>query len=95
MRIVILGFLLAISIFVIDLTIPLGVAGGVPYIAVVLLGMWFSGRGFTISAAITASILTLLGFFYSPSGGVMWQVIFNRFLALFTICVTACLILFR
>jgi hypothetical protein len=37
--------------------------------------------------------LTLLGFYYSPAGGELWKVIFNRALALFAIWITAILAL--
>ncbi len=87
--------LLSITILFIDLSIPLGVAGGVPYIAVVLLSLWSPKTKFTINAAVICSILTVIGFYYSPSGGEMWKVLFNRALALFAIWVTAVLTLHR
>jgi len=37
------------------------------------------------------SILTLAGYLTSPSGGEIWKVLFNRFLALFAIWTTAIL----
>jgi|TARA_B100000315_G_scaffold246463_1_gene273770 hypothetical protein len=79
----------------VDLAIPLGVAGGVPYIAVVLLSLWGPHKKFTILMAIICSMLTITGFFFSPSGGEMWQVISNRGMALFAIWVTAILALQR
>ena len=39
-----LSVALAAAIFVLDLYFPEGVAGGVPYVAVVLLGWWFLGK---------------------------------------------------
>jgi hypothetical protein len=84
-------FCLSLVILVVDLQIPLGVAGGVPYIAVVLVSLWSSSRKFTIVTAVICSILTMIGFFYSPEGGELWKVIFNRVLALFAIWVTALL----
>lgn len=83
-------FLSAI-IFSIDLMLPLGVAGGVPYIAVVLLSLRSNNVKFTIYIAILCSLLTVLGYFYSPEGGVLWKVLMNRALALFAIWVTALL----
>ncbi len=87
--------LLAFIILVIDLAIPLGVAGGVPYIAVVLLSLWAPEKKATIIVAVISTILTVGGFFYSPPGGEMWKVLFNRALALFAIWVTASLTLQR
>jgi len=83
--------LLAAGIFVIDLEIPLGVAGGVPYVAVVLLALWSPDPRTPLHVAAGCSILTLLGFAFSPHGGVFWMVIVNRALALFAIWVTAIL----
>jgi hypothetical protein len=81
--------LLMVLVFAFDLTIPLGVAAGVPYIAVVLFSLWSPHRNFTLGVAVLASILTIIGFFYSPPGGELWQVLVNRGLALFAVWVTA------
>ncbi len=85
------GLALAIVIFLIDIQIPLGVAGGVPYIAVVLLAQWSSRKNVLFHAALLSSLLTVLGFFLSPPGGELWKVLTNRGLALFAIWVTAVL----
>ena len=85
--------LLAIAIFTIDLQVPLGVAGGVPYIAVILISLWSPNPKAVIYLAVVCSILTLLGFYFSPTGGELWKVISNRLLALFAIWVTAILAL--
>jgi len=76
-------------IFVIDFNIPLGVASGVPYITVVLVALWAPRHNLAINFAIICSIMTLMGFYFSPPGGELWKVIFNRTLALFAIWVTA------
>ena len=89
-RLTILTVLLAAGVFVLDLLIPLGVAGGVPYVAVILLSRWSPWRRDTWLAAIGSSVLTILGLIFSPeAGGIMWMVLFNRFLALLAIWVTA------
>ncbi len=41
--------------------------------------------------AIAGSLLTAAGFLFSPAGGEMWKVLFNRFLALFVIWITTIL----
>ncbi len=82
-------------IFAIDLFIPLGVAAGVPYVAVVLVSLWIPKRNFTVWVALVSSVLTITGFFYSPLGGEMWKVLFNRALALFAIWTTAVLTIQR
>ena len=90
-----LGVLLTIAFFAIDLSIPLGIAGGVPYVAVVFLSLWLPGRRYTLVFALACTALTVLGFFFSPQGGELWKVLSNRFLALFAIWVTAVLCLFQ
>lgn len=81
------------AIFTGDLMTPLGVAGGVPYVVLVLLGLWSKRKYFIVISAILASFLTVLGYYFSPPGGELWKVILNRFLALFAIWVTAILCL--
>ncbi len=81
------------GIFAGDLMIPLGVAGGVPYVVLVLLGLWSKGKRFIMVSVIAGSLLNILGYYFSPPGGELWKVIFNRFLALLAIWVTAILCL--
>lgn len=88
------GIILAALVFYIDLHVELGVAGGVPYVAVILAGYWSRRRGVVLQFAAICSVLTILGWNLSPSGGEFWKVASNRFLALFAIWVTAFLCLF-
>lgn len=83
--------LLMLIILFFDLQIPLGVAMGVPYVAVVLLSLWAPQKRFTIVVAIVSSLFTIGAFLYKPAVAEMWKVIFNRVLALFAIWVTASL----
>jgi hypothetical protein len=83
--------LLMVVILLLDLSIPLGVAMGVPYIAVVLISLWSPHKKFTILVAALSSVLTIVAFLYKPAVPEMWKVIFNRSLALFAIWVTASL----
>ncbi len=87
--------LLMVIILIIDLAIPLGVAGGVPYIAVILLSLWSPQKKITIIASVICTVLIIVGFIFSPAGGEMWKVLSNRALALFAIWVTAVLTLQR
>lgn len=83
---------LTLSIFLIDLMFPLGVASGVPYIAVVLLAMWMGGPRPIYVTAVVASVLTVAGFFIPvPEGPGIIMGIENRLIALFAIWVTAVL----
>ncbi len=81
----ILSISLAALFFIIDIMLPLGVAGGIPYIVVVLLSLWSPGARQTWLAGIASSVLTLLGFLFSPPESSYWIVLTNRGLALFGI----------
>ncbi len=86
---------ISLCIFAIDSALPLGVAGGVPYILVILISLWSTEKKTVVAFGILASILTIAGLFSSPSGGEVWKVIVNRFLALFAIWITVSLGLLR
>lgn len=94
-RFLLLSAALAAAIFAFDLTMPLGVAGGVPYVALVLLGLWAAGTRPIILLAVAGTVLTVAGYFLSPSGGIWWVVLTNRGLAIFAIWTTAILVAHR
>ena len=77
--------ILACSIFLLDLSLESGVAGGVTYIILVLFALWGDKRSYLISAGMIGSFLTCLGYYFSPIGGEHWKILLNRFLALFVI----------
>ncbi len=81
----------AALVFVIDVRIPLGVAAAVPYVTVILVTLSSPRRCDILTFAAACSILTLVGFFFSPPGGDAWKVIFNRVIALYAIWTVACL----
>src|SRR3990172_5210345 len=87
-RIQLLCFGLAGIIFLLDIKLPLGIAGGVPYVLVVLLS-WSYPKSFTFKIAWLCSFLTIIGLFLSPPGSELWIVLINRSLALFVIWATA------
>ena len=91
MALILLCVLLSAIILAIDTLAPLGVAGGVPYVAVVLLTLWLPGRKYTLIFSVVCTVLTMIGFFGSPPGGVLWKILCNRFLAVFVIWTTAIL----
>ena len=82
---------LALVVLIADLSLPLGVAGGVPYVAVILVALRSTGPRQAFGFAVVCSIFTIVGFYWSPGGGVLWVVLLNRSLALFVIWVTAIL----
>lgn len=82
-RIVSICVALAAGVFVIDIaSLPLGVAAGMAYVAVVLVSLWLSRWQSVVIAACGVSILTILGFLFSEPAGIPWMVITNRVLAL-------------
>ncbi len=85
----------AAAIFAFDLAMPLGVAAGVPYVAIVLIGIFLPTTRHIFLLAILGSALIIVGYFASPDGGVYWIVFANRGLALFAIWITAFIIASR
>ena len=80
-------------VFVGDLYLPLGVAVPMVYVGPILISLWLPHRLFTIGAAAAGTLLTLIGFFISPAGGVAWMVLANRSLAVAVMWMTAGLVL--
>jgi len=87
--VVILSILISLVVLVFDLHYPQGVAAGVPYIALVLVGLHSKNPVTVLVLAVIGSILTMVGHFYSSPGDDMRIVILNRGLALFAIWCTA------
>lgn len=75
-----------------DLITPLGVAAGVPYVALVLLGLKFERRQWFLKLAALATVLTIIGLFLSESYAVLWIVLLNRLYALLAIWIVAILL---
>ena len=86
-----LALLLMLVVLVVDLNLELGVAGGVPYVAVILVALKLPGRKPALLFAIACTALVLLGWAWSPAGGETWKVAANRALAVFAIWVVAAL----
>lgn len=83
---------LATSIFILDLLIPLGVAIGVLYTGLVLLSLWSIQHWLPLIVSGGVSVLTVLGFFL-PAGPGIWVALPNRALCLATIWVATLLVL--
>ena len=88
-KIFIFAVAIAVTVFALDVSLPLGVAGGVPYVALVLVGWWFPQKSTIFLLAAVSSVLTIVGYLISPEGGILWVVFTNRAYALFAIWVTA------
>ncbi len=89
------SFVAAAVTFAFDLAVPLGVAGGTLYVAVVLPALVSPARHHALLAALSGTALTIAGFFASPEIGEpteQWMVITNRVLSLLGIWATALIV---
>lgn len=84
-------FCSSIAILAIDAQIELGVAGGVLYVVVIWVASLSRHPRMLWTTAGFCSLLTIAGYFLSPSGGETAKVIANRALALLAIWVSASL----
>lgn len=92
-QIIFLSFVLALGIFLFDLSTPLGIAAAVPYSVVILLSLWLQEKRHTIIAGTVVTVLTILGIFLSPAGEVPAVFLINRILSLIVIWTTAIFVL--
>ena len=76
------------GLFFVDLSLPLGVAAGVPYLLCILWASRIGTRQVWMTA-IATSLLVMLGYALSPDGGEDWKIFLNRGVALMAIWVTA------
>jgi signal transduction histidine kinase len=93
LRYVLYAIVIAAAIFILDLKLPLGVADGVLYVVLVLIGLRAHSKKFVLVSALSGTFLILIGFYLSPEGGVLWKVLANRALAIFTLWMTVVLCL--
>ena len=79
---IILSSILIAGVFTLDYASPLGVAGGMLYVLVVLSGYLFAGKKPFIFLAGVSSFFVVLGYYASTLGSVSWIVFTNRAYAL-------------
>lgn len=84
--------ILAVAIFAIDLMMPFGDAGGVPYVALVCLGWWHPRPRAVFFFAGVSSVLVLLAHWLTPNEAPGLLSLSSRLLALIAIWVTAALL---
>ncbi len=87
-----LSLVLALGVFLLDISLPLGVVVGIPHVAVVALAACALRWRAVVGVALGCTGLTLLGFVGSPPGTPAWFDITNRALALGTLWVTMFLV---
>lgn len=92
---VVVSICLAISlvIFIVDLSMPLGVSISMVYTILVLISLWLPSIKSSMLIALVASLLLFTGAILSPPGGELWKGVFNRCLTLFVIWSAAALMI--
>ena len=86
-----LPVLVAGAIFLFDMSVPLGFAGGLPYVALVLVGLRSPNKNDIFVLAAVGTVLVVFGCYVSAESGFCWIALTNRGLALFAIWATAIL----
>ena len=81
--------LLLIAVFILDLLTPAGIVTPLLYTLPLLSALLVPDRRFFLAVAGVTMVLTPLGFYFSPPGGVVWIGLVNRSLALVALTVTA------
>ena len=84
-----LAAVLAAAVFAIDLTLPMGTAAGVPYMALVCLGWWHPRGGAIRVAATVASGLILAGFLLSSGDSPTVAGLVERILVVIAVWIAA------
>jgi len=79
----------ALIIFFIDLSLPLGIAAGVLYILIVLFAWFIKIKYAGHILATLSSFFVIIGYFYSIGGVENWMVITNRGFSIMVIWVVA------
>ncbi|HKJ32552.1 MAG TPA: ATP-binding protein [Balneolales bacterium] len=92
--IIITGALLTLVTFIFDISFPVGIVGSIPYVAVILLTLYLPDNKFTVLAGISTSILTIIGFFLSPSD-ILFGIPFDNRLLVIILIVAAVFFIFR
>ncbi len=87
-----LAALLCLAILVLDMATPGATAGGLPYVAVVLVALRLPQRRSAYVLATIASALALLGVCFHSPGGSLGESLLQRFFAIAAIWMTARLV---
>ena len=72
-----ISVLLAGGIFLADIFIPTGVADGMLYVVLVLVGLLSGNRRLIPGGAVLGTLLIDVGYFLSPYGGEIWKVLIS------------------
>jgi len=94
-NLVLLTLVLTLGTFLLDSLLPVGVAGGVPYVVVVLISLWSPDRRYTITVAGCCTLLVAVGHFYAKDELTSQIALLDRALAIVAIWAAALLSLRR
>jgi len=85
------ALLLCVGIFFIEAQIPLGIAGGIPYIVAVLIGIRSRVENAPLIVAGFACLLICGGYIFSPptTESEVWKAVVNRMLSIFAVITVA------
>ena len=83
-----IGVIIAVAILYVDLLLPLGIAGGIAYLILVLLGLLVQDNRLIISGGMVGIFLTIIGSFMKPPGASLTIAMTNRFLTIIVIGLT-------
>lgn len=72
-------------VFFIDIQLPLGVSGGIPYELFVMATYWTKRKRYTVGAGILATILIVVGFILSEFSGFILMSVANRVMSIIVI----------
>jgi diguanylate cyclase (GGDEF)-like protein len=87
---ILLGLLLVAGVFILDITLPLGVATGTFYSLVVLVSLLYNSLSLVRYSAWLGAFLLVLSTLFFPDAGVpLWIALLNRFIALVLLLATA------
>ena len=87
--VVLLTLLICIVVLIFDIFSSAGIASGIPYASLVLVGLIAQKPRFILILATLGSVLTVVGYYLSPADVTFDGVWINRALALFAIWATA------
>ncbi|MDH5712002.1 MAG: GGDEF domain-containing protein [Gammaproteobacteria bacterium] len=87
--VILLSLILSIVVLIFDMFSNVSIASGVPYVALVLIGLIAQKPRFILVLAVLGSVLTVVGHFLSPASVISEGIWINRGLALFAIWATA------
>lgn len=79
---------LGLTFLYLDLLLPLGFAGGIPYITLILVGLHAESEKLVIYNFILGLAFSIMGFYLSPDSGNLTLAAFNRLLSIGTLCLT-------